>query len=159
LRVGVLSDTHGKLRKAAKAIRLMGDIELLLHAGDYYKDAIALGKSCGIKVKAVAGNCDLDGLGPVEELLEVGNYRLYLTHGHLFGVKRSLTELCRRAEELNAQIVIYGHTHRFHQEQKKGILFLNPGSITLPRIPGRYSFSVLDFEQSGSGYKVESRSI
>lgn len=126
----------------------MGEIDLLLHAGDYYKDALILGKDSGIKVKAVIGNCDLYAPGPVEELLQIDDFRLYLTHGHLFGVKRSLARLYQRAEEVGAHIVVYGHTHTPHQEKKKGILFLNPGSITWPRLPGRHSFAILDFEQS-----------
>ena len=153
MRVGVLSDTHGKIKKAKKAVEQMGDIELLLHAGDYYEDAIILGRGSGIKVKAVTGNCDIYTPEPVEELLKIGDYRLYLTHGHLFGVKRSLTKLYQRAEELGAHIVIYGHTHMPHQEKKNGMLFLNPGSITWPRFPGMHSFAMLEFHQSG--YTVE----
>ena len=125
MRVGVLSDTHGKIKKAKKAVEQMGHIDLLLHAGDYYEDAIILGRGSGIKVKAVTGNCDIYTPEPVEELLKIGDYRLYLTHGHLFGVKRSLTKLYQRAEELGAHIVIYGHTHMPHQEKKNGMLFLN----------------------------------
>ncbi len=153
MRIGVLSDSHGKLKKAEEALQRIGDIELLLHAGDYYEDALRLGKTFGVKVKGVAGNCDSYAPGPVEELLEIDGYRIYLTHGHLFGVKQSLARLYRRAEDLGADIVIYGHTHVPHQEEKNGILFLNPGSIAWQRLPGQYSFAVLEFHQSG--YTVE----
>lgn len=132
----------------------MGDIELLLHVGDYYEDALILGKASGIKVKAVTGNCDIYAPGPMEELLEIGDYRLYLTHGHLFGVKRSLTKLRKRAEDLSANIIIYGHTHVPHQEKINGMLFLNPGSITWPQLPGQHSYAVLEFHQSGYTVKT-----
>lgn len=157
MRVGVLSDTHGKLIKAKKAIQQMGDIALLLHAGDYYEDAFILGKDSGIKVKAVKGNCDIYTPGHVEEVLEIGDYRLYLTHGHLFGVKSGLTRLYQKAEEFDAHIVIYGHTHTPHQEIKNGILFLNPGSITWPRHSGQHSFAVLEFHRSS--YTFETREL
>jgi putative phosphoesterase len=155
LRVGVLGDTHGKIKKAKKAVEQMGDIKLLIHTGDYYEDALILSKVSGIKVKAVTGNCDSYAPGPVEELLKIGDFRLYLTHGHLFGVKSSLARLYQRAEELGAHIVIYGHTHMPYQEKRNGILFLNPGSITWPRLPGQHSFAVLEFHKSGSSYTVE----
>ena len=56
MRIGILSDSHGKLEKAEKALQEMGNIELLLHAGDYRKDALMLGSAHGIEVKSVIGN-------------------------------------------------------------------------------------------------------
>jgi putative phosphoesterase len=154
LLIGVLSDSHGKLKKAEKALRKMGSIDLLLHAGDYYEDAMILGGTYGINIKAVTGNCDRYAPGPVEEVMDVNGYKIYLTHGHLFGVKHTLEKLGKQAETIGADIVIYGHTHVPYQEKKNGILFLNPGSITWPLFPGRHSFAVLELHQSGYTYEL-----
>ncbi|MDR9755631.1 MAG: metallophosphoesterase [Thermacetogeniaceae bacterium] len=154
MRIGILSDSHGKLEKAEKALQEMGNIELLLHAGDYRKDALMLGSAHGIEVKSVIGNCDRFALGPAEELMEINSYKIYLTHGHLFGVKYSLDRLKKQAERLGADIVIYGHTHVSHQEKMNGILFLNPGSITWPLIPGRHSYAVLEVDPSGYSCEI-----
>jgi len=153
LRIGILSDSHGKLEKAEKALQEMGNIELLLHAGDYSEDALILGSTHRIKVKSVIGNCDRYAAGPAEELMEINGFKIYLTHGHLFGVKYSLDKLKQQAKRLGADIVIYGHTHLPHQEKMSGTLFLNPGSISWPLIPGRHSYAVL--EVSTSGYSCE----
>ncbi|HHW29734.1 MAG TPA: metallophosphoesterase [Syntrophomonadaceae bacterium] len=153
MRIGILSDSHGKLEKAEKALQEMGNIELLLHAGDYSEDALILGSTHRIKVKSVIGNCDRYAAGPAEELMEINGFKIYLTHGHLFGVKYSLDKLKKQAKRLGADIVIYGHTHLPHQEKMSGTLFLNPGSISWPLIPGRHSYAVL--EVSTSGYSCE----
>ncbi len=154
MKVGVLGDTHGKIEKAEKAIEQMGDIELLLHTGDHYADALALENSSGIKVKGVVGNCDGFAPGPVEELFEIQGVTIYLTHGHLFGVKYGLTKLKTKARELGAQIVIFGHTHLPYQDKKDDILFLNPGSITFPRFSGEHSFAIVDFQEGSYNAKT-----
>lgn len=154
MRIGILSDSHGKLKKAEQALQEMGNIDLLLHAGDYCEDALILGEAYRIKVKSVVGNCDRYAPGPTEELLEINSYKIYLTHGHLFGVKYSLDKLKKQAKRLGADIVIYGHTHVPHQEEIEGILFLNPGSITWPRIPGRHSYAVLEVSPAGYSCKI-----
>lgn len=153
MRVCVLSDSHGKLKRAEQVVSEMGELDLLLHAGDYYEDALYLAETCGVEVKAVTGNCDRYATGPAEELLELGGYRIYLTHGHLFGVKHSLVRIYQRALDLGAAIVIYGHTHVPHQEWIENILFLNPGSITWPRSP-EYTFAVLELQSDGFSAEI-----
>ena len=54
---------------------------------------------------------------------------MYLTHGHLHGVKMTLGNLLREARKADAQAVLYGHTHIadcFMEED--GLWVLNPGS-------------------------------
>ena len=63
MRIGVVSDTHGSLSTAIKLIREMGELDLLLHAGDYYRDAAALAREFNLPVRAVVGNCDLAAKG------------------------------------------------------------------------------------------------
>ncbi|AFV10663.1 phosphodiesterase YfcE [Thermacetogenium phaeum DSM 12270] len=154
MRVGILSDSHGNLKRAEQAVRRMGQLDLLLHAGDYYEDALLLADGCGVEVKGVAGNCDRFAPGPEEQILEVEGYRIYLTHGHLFGVKRGLERLAERAGKVGASIVIYGHTHVPLKKVANGVLYLNPGSIAWPRITGRPGFAVLEFRRSGFSAEI-----
>jgi len=153
VRVGILSDSHGDLKRAKQAVAEMGPVDLLLHAGDHYRDAIRLGELYGIEIKAVAGNCDLNAPGPVEEVLEIQGRRIYLTHGHLYGVKHGLMRLFYRTCEVGAEIVIFGHTHAAQRGEIEGIYFLNPGSIARPRIAGKSTYAVLEFR--APGYTVE----
>lgn len=153
MRVGILSDSHGDLRRAERAVAQMGAVDLLVHAGDYYRDALHLGKVFGIDVKAVVGNCDRSVPGPVEEILEIRGRRIYLTHGHLYGVKQGLLRLYYRTCEIGAEMVIYGHTHVARHGEIEGVYFLNPGSIARPRLQEKSTYAVLEFQ--ASGYTVE----
>ena len=54
---------------------------------------------------------------------------LYMTHGHRHNVKMGLYSLLREARNMNAQAVLYGHTHvaDCHREED-GLWVLNPGA-------------------------------
>ncbi|MDH7576887.1 MAG: metallophosphoesterase [Bacillota bacterium] len=153
MRIGILSDSHGDLSRAEQAVAQMGAVDLLVHAGDYYRDALHLGKLFGFEVRAVVGNCDRSAPGPAEEILEIQGHRIYLTHGHLYGVKHGLMRLYYRTCEIGAEMVIFGHTHVAQSEEIEGIYFLNPGSVAWPRIGGKSTYAVLEFR--APGYAVE----
>jgi len=56
MRIGVVSDSHGKAEFLRKALEQMGHIDMLIHAGDHYRDALSIAKQTGLKVTAVAGS-------------------------------------------------------------------------------------------------------
>lgn len=153
MRVGILSDSHGNWDLAELAVDSMGGIDLLVHAGDYYRDALHLAEYSGVDVRAVTGNCDRSVSGPIEEIFEIDGWCIYLTHGHLYGVKHGSMRLYYRTLEVGADLVIFGHTHQPQHEQVGEVFFLNPGSVAWPRSKGKNSFAVLEFRDSG--YKVE----
>jgi putative phosphoesterase len=146
-RVGILSDSHGNWDMAEQAVRAMGDCDELAHAGDYYRDALHLEDCLGVPVRAVTGNCDRSVTGPQEEVWQVDGHRIFLTHGHLYGVKYGLLKLYYRARELDAEIVIFGHTHVPLDEIYEGIYFINPGSVSWSRGQALNSYAVLEFEK------------
>ena len=46
------------------------------------------------------------------------------------------------------QVVLFGHTHRPVEENRRGILLLNPGSLSYPRQEGRRpSYAVMELQQ------------
>ncbi|MFZ5642023.1 MAG: YfcE family phosphodiesterase [Bacillota bacterium] len=153
MRIGLLSDTHDILEPAYKAIDMMGRIDLLIHAGDHYRDASKIAAAVHVPVHAVVGNCDPRQDGPEEKLLEVEGVTIYITHGHRYNVKVSLYGLYNRALELQAGVAVYGHTHVPGYSYTKapgcpnedGLLIFNPGSVSMPRDrDGRYSFGLLE---------------
>jgi len=110
LKIGVLSDTHGIKYLAEKALANMGDIAILLHAGDLVADAHGI-DTTRYQVYCVAGNCDTFSLEPTEKVLEFEGKKILLTHGHTYRVKHGYGRLLARAKEVSADIVVYGHTH------------------------------------------------
>ncbi len=93
MRIGVMSDTHGELELAREAIRQMGKVDLILHAGDTYQDLEKLSEDTKIEMIGVRGNIGSSDQGPAELVLELGNYRIFLVHGHHYDVKHSLMRL------------------------------------------------------------------
>lgn len=134
MRVLVFSDTHGKIDRVLKVLK-KEKADLILHAGDFYRDALALGEALKLPVTAVAGNCDAVGSGPEEQILTLKGKKILLAHGHQQGVKRSYNGIFYRAKECQADAVVFGHTHVPLNEVEQGILMFNPGSISRP-VPG-----------------------
>ena len=63
---------------------------------------------------------------PLRREISVEKTNILAVHGHLQRVKYSLTRLSFEAQEANADIVLFGHTH-IPMVEKNGILFVNPG--------------------------------
>ena len=67
--------------------------------------------------------------------------RVFLTHGHLFGVKSGLDTLAAAAKDMGAQLALFGHTHQALLEERNGVTLLNPGAAG--RF-GRSSYAVVE---------------
>lgn len=144
MRIGILSDTHGDLTLARLALTNMGEIELLLHAGDHYNDAGQLVENSNVKLYAVVGNCDWHQTGPTDLLIDAGGKKIWLTHGHKYRIKDSMQALIEKAKEQKADIVVFGHTHIPTVETVDGILLFNPGSISFPRSRQGATYGVIE---------------
>jgi len=109
----------------------LAGVELILHAGDVGGSAILDELRLIAPVKAVFGNTDLPGEpGLVEEIvLEVGGLRVHVSHGHEVGSPTP----AKLAVRYDADVVVYGHTHRPLVTRHDGRLFVNPGSAGAKR--------------------------
>ena len=148
MRIGVMSDSHGDLRAIGRAVEKLGHVDLILHAGDYYQDAMTLGAKLPVPVIAVGGNCDLMMTTPRQHIGNYSGFKLLLIHGHQYGVKRDINSLFAHAQKRRIDIVVYGHTHVPHVEIRDGIHMFNPGSVAYPRIGGHRTCGILTL-QSG----------
>ncbi len=143
LKIAVVGDTHGRIKTISRELQKI-DIDHLLFTGDFYSDAKRIAHQVNVDFSGVAGNCDpYDSNLKEELLLQVVNKKIYIVHGHQYNVKRSLGNLFYRAQELKADIVAYGHTHRSDKQYIEDILFINPGSPSRPRGAGK-SFILLE---------------
>ena len=61
-------------------------------------------------------------------VFEIDGKKFFITHGHVYGVKSSLTSLKKRAEQNDADCVLFGHTHISLCEKDGKTFYLNPGS-------------------------------
>lgn len=138
MRIGVISDTHRAIRYIEAAKLLLEDCDVLIHLGDNTSDVYELSKNFFGKIYAVRGNCDFDNTYPKERLLEFEGKKIYMTHGDLYGVKYSLSNIYYKGKEIGADIVLFGHSHVHCIEECDDIILMNPGSVSLPRSSGRY---------------------
>jgi putative phosphoesterase len=158
-KVLVVSDSHG-LTKELEALRErhIKDVDLMIHCGD---SQLMPDQKAISGYLTVLGNCDFSGF-PMETTTEIAGKKIFITHGHRYSVKTSLMNLTYRAQEVDADIVCFGHSHILGAEVIDGRLFLNPGSIRLPRERFERTYVILellDEKVKMSVYEVNGREI
>ena len=86
-----------------------------------------------LPVYSVRGNNDWgDDETPNSLVVCAERVRLFLTHGHLFGVRRNTKRLTQEAQQAGCQVALYGHTHRAEGHAEAGVVVAKPGSISMP---------------------------
>jgi len=132
MKIIVVSDSHGD-EKYLQLIRNrhFHEGDLFIHCGD----SELMGEHKSIQgYLTVRGNCDVDKQYPLDRIQKLNHQdTLFMTHGHCYDVKYSMQRLFYKALEVGATIVCYGHSHCIGAEMNDGILFVNPGSLVLPR--------------------------
>ena len=73
--------------------------------------------------------------------------RIFITHGHHFGVKNSLVALVAKGLQEKADIILYGHTHIPKIEMLDGIWIINPGSFSLPKDSNKGTYAILELSR------------
>jgi uncharacterized protein len=119
--IGVISDTHGLLRR--EALEALRESDYLIHAGDIGDPGILKKLTAIAPVTAIRGNVDREHWArkvPETEVLEVEGVLIYVLH--------DLKTLDLKPETAGFGAVISGHTHIPKQETKQGVLYFNPGS-------------------------------
>lgn len=111
MRLLVVSDTHGEA-PLLKIAQLAAACDLVVHLGDGFSDGQKLALMQPRPVIQVLGNSDLPLSVVPEKVIEVESWTILLTHGHRYGVKRSLVDLISKAEEMEVDLVLFGHVHR-----------------------------------------------
>lgn len=157
MKVLILSDTHRAKRSMDRIVQLIKDeIDLIIHAGDNFRDTVYLKDETGKAIIGVAGNCDFENVEREIEF-ECEGVKIFLTHGHSYGVKYGLNNLAREASKRGANIAIFGHTHCKEDRIVHGVQMINPGSLSLPRDERHGSYVVMNIEDGS--YDFEYRFI
>lgn len=119
--VGVISDTHGLVRP--EAVVALGGSELIIHAGDVGGPEVLEALRRVAPVVAVRGNNDRGAWAealPDFEAFDVNAAFVYVLH--------DLKELDIDPAAAGFRVVVSGHSHRPLAEERRGVLYLNPGS-------------------------------
>ena len=141
MKILVFSDSHGNPKYLASALREhKGTVDLAIHLGDGLSDMGRVGDLLdGVATATVIGNGEqfferrLWADVPDETVISPDGVRILCCHGHKYRVKFGMSALAAHAEEIGADLVLYGHTHDpfdgwEDSPSGKRIRFFNPGS-------------------------------
>ena len=125
----ILSDSHRKINYMVQAVERERPY-LIIHLGDHDRDAMRLAERYPeIPLWSVSGNCDY-GAGPEKIVETLDGVRFFITHGHTLRVKYGLLRAELAAREAEANVLLFGHTHRALCEWHNGLWILNPGTCS-----------------------------
>lgn len=139
IRIGLIADTHGLLRPAVH--EALAGVSRIFHAGDVCSDTILTELGLIAPVRAVFGNCDDPWEPSLAEAIDesIGGLRIHVQHGHELG-RPSPKQV---AAAYDADVCVYGHTHRQVIERVDGRLMINPGAAGPRRFELEPSVAIL----------------
>ena len=136
MKIGVISDTHNVLRE--EVVDYLADCDAIIHAGDVCKEEMIIQLNEIAKTFVVRGNNDnFEGLADHLEL-ELGGINIYVVHD-----KKDIPKPLD-----NFNLVIYGHSHKYEEEIKDGITYLNPGGCGRRRFSLPLTMAILIIEDN-----------
>ena len=145
MKILLFSDSHGYLNNMIKAVETNKETEMIIHLGDCVRDAINIKKLFPAKkYEYVRGNNDWSADCPEEKLLYLGGKKIFITHGHRYGVKLDYIRLILQGKAVEADAVFFGHTHCAEELYEEGIMMVNPGSIGAPSSVGSPTYCVVE---------------
>ena len=157
MKILIVSDTHRRNENFLKVIDMEEPIDLVVHCGDVEGDEDLIAKASGCPVQIVAGNNDFWSDIPKEKEFMIGNYKVWLTHGHNYYVSMNYETIKHEARARYIDIVMCGHTHKPVVNISHDLTLINPGSLSYPRQEGRRpSYIVMEIDETGkANYKIK----
>ncbi len=157
----VVSDIHGSLYYANKILELIKkeNIDKVILLGDLYyhgprnplpkeynpKEVCNILNSIKDIILCIKGNCDAEVDEMISEfqfnqniLLDINNKKFMFTHGHKYNIDNKVD---------NIDVLVYGHFHTGFIKKENDVIYINSGSISLPKNDTKNSYLVID-EQS-----------
>ncbi|MEO8227721.1 MAG: metallophosphoesterase family protein [Gemmatimonadota bacterium] len=145
MRLGIISDTHGLLRP--EVFDVFRDVDHILHAGDIGPPALLTELEALAPVTAVYGNTDgfeIRSRVPQVARLRLDGFDIVVTHGDQFG---SPTPETLNVEFPDAEIIVYGHTHRpLLTTVDMVVTVMNPGGAGARRFKLPPSVGIMELE-------------
>lgn len=146
--IAVVSDIHRSNRHIEMIKNMIKKADVLLNLGDNVEDGEELAQSFKGETYIVKGNCDFSHVYPSDRLIELNGKKIFMTHGHLYGVKISMNSIYYKGKEVGADVVVFGHSHMGGIEQGSDMILMNPGSPSLPRL-GKGTIGFLEIDDNG----------
>ena len=145
MRLGIISDTHNLLRR--EVFDVFAKVDHILHAGDIGEPDILTALEAIAPVTAVYGNTDgweIRNRVPQVAKLRLDGFDIVVTHGDQLG---SPTPEKLNAAFPDAEIIVFGHTHRpLLTVVDLVVTVMNPGGAGPPRFGLPPSVGIMELE-------------
>ena len=147
MRLAILSDTHGLLRP--QVLEHLKTADVILHGGDINQPSIVDRLEEYAPLYVVRGNNDKEWAEqlPHDLTVTLGGVTFFLVHN-----KKEVP-----ADLSGVDVVVFGHSHKYVQEEKDGLLWLNPGSCGPRRF--RQEITMMMAQAEDGKIRVEKISI
>ncbi len=154
MRILVVSDTHGRRREIEAVIKKTKPFDYLIHAGDAEGLEDEIASHAGCPSMFVKGNNDYYTECPYDAVVEAGGKRIFVTHGHRYGVSWDVAALKEAALLRECSIAVFGHTHvPMIDLSDDRVALINPGSLAYPRQEGRKpTYIMIDIDRFGEAH-------
>ena len=148
-RIGVLSDTHGKLRE--EVVEILRGCDVILHAGDINTPKVMGSLKEIAPLYIVRGNADKEWAEGMSESLseEICGLRVFMVHNNKHMPK----------EMGQYDLAVYGHSHKYEERREGNCLFLNPGSCGPRRFSQPVTMAVVEVEEETGELRVIRKDI
>ena len=152
MKIGVVSDTHNNLKNIEIIINLFNDekVPVVIHTGDITSaKTLERFSKLNSELIGVYGNNDRNESG-LEEVAQKSNFKfqepprrlnLYDRQIVIFHEPDNIDQFL--SENKLIQVVLYGHTHRYENYTKNGVLYFNPGE-SAGMLKGSNAIGILD---------------
>ncbi|RKP36053.1 vacuolar sorting protein vps29 [Dimargaris cristalligena] len=159
LAIGDLHIPHRGFSLPAKFRKLLvpGKIQQILCTGNVCdRETYEYLRSVAAEIHVVKGDFDEPtSLWPESKIITHGNIRIGILHGHQIVPNGDSDALAVAARQMDVDILISGHTHRFEALEFENKFFVNPGSATgaysaLTQGPAVPSFVLMDVQDTGA---------
>lgn len=147
MKIAVISDSHYNEASINLIKNYIKDVDILLHCGDGAPDTKLVEDEFKGDIYAVRGNCDISSEYPLERIIEVMGKKIFITHGHMYNVKNEYNTIFYKGKEVDADIVLFGHTHKSLVSNYDNLYIMNPGSITLPYGGAKKTIGIIELSE------------
>lgn len=154
----VASDIHGSLyyTKKLQEIIEQEQVDKIILLGDLYyhgprnplpfdynpKEVCNILNSYKDKIYAVRGNCDAEVDQMISSFnicymikMDINGKRFAFTHGHKYNIDKPLKDI---------DVLVYGHFHKGYIMVKENVIYVNSGSISLPKYHTVNSYLIIE---------------
>lgn len=144
MKLVVFSDVHGKKHLLERVLQFNPDADYLISLGD---SELPLSYLNSKKIIMVKGNYPFDGGIHYEQVLRIEEFKIFITHGHKYGVRSGVDKLEEEAMINDYDICMFGHTHVPLLKVIDEVYYINPGSVSRSRFRIPESYIVLELER------------